>query len=219
MTGSPITSWSEAFAALRKPGSRGYAALTLGVAAELYVACFFVSEAVAVLGYSFAARPALVAVVGHEPMPTVEQGVAAAAGGVLALLAWIKAVQPALWRWSASIWELPPSGPGEWSADALDVLDLYVMTDGPRSLAGVVWVLSPYRPAPSWWHPWRRMRVKAGWGRRNAEIGAEAGALADAGLLRCTENARWGWERKFEITDAGRAASEAAAVGVTEGAS
>lgn len=92
-------------------------------------------------------------------------------------------------------------------------------TPGTRELAEVVWVLSPYRPAPSWWHPWRRIGVKAGWGRRNAEIGAEAGALADAGLLRCTENARWWWERKFEITDAGRAASEAAAVGVAEGAS
>lgn len=175
------------------------------------------SEAAAALTYYFAVRPVLIAAVGHEPMPAVGQGVAAAAGGVLTLLAWTKMVQPALWRWLASVWERTPSGPGAWSADALDVLDLYVMAGGPRSLSEVVWVLSPYRPAPSWWHPWRRIGVKAGWGRRNAEIGAEAGALADAGLLRCTEDARWWWERVYEVTDDGRAASEAVVVGVSEG--
>lgn len=214
----PISSWREVFANLRYPGRRAYAAAVLTTGALLYATCIEASIALAELAYHLAVRPALVAVFGHEPVPTVTQFATGAAGGVLLLVAlpWTTRV---LWRWSASIWQRPPSEPGSWSDDARDLLDLFAITDGPRALSNAVWVLSPRLPAPSWWHPWRRFRTLAGWGRRNAEIADESGALADAGLLRCTEDSRRWWLRTFEITDAGRAASEAAAVGVTEGAS
>lgn len=218
MTEAPLSSWREVFTALRCSSSRLYATLVLVTGFALYTACVEVTLLWEALVCYLATRPPLDAAFGHGSVLTVVQLVTGAAGGVLLLVAlpWATRV---LWRWSASIWTRPPSQPGAWSADAVDLLDLYVMSDGPRSLSEVVWVLSPCRQPPSWRHPWRRFRTLAGWGRRNAEIAAEAGVLAGAGLLRCTEDARWWGERTFEITDAGRAVSEAAAVGVTEGAS
>lgn len=88
------------------------------------------------------------------------------------------------------------------------LLALFAMREGPVRLFDVVIVLSPEPNAPSWLHPMRRWDVMSGWARRNAELAAEAGGLAEAGLLRCVESARtwYGWDGAsvYEATGLGR---------------
>jgi len=107
----------------------------------------------------------------------------------------------------------------ELTDDRIDLLALFAASDGPEVLGLLVVVLSS-PPETSWWRPWRHWRAEMAWVDRNKEIAAEAAVLADRGLLRCVRSHRWSELKSvYEITDAGRAASEAAAIGVTEGAS
>lgn len=92
--------------------------------------------------------------------------------------------------------------------DSATLLALFAMREGPVRLFDVVLVLSPEPDAPSWVHPMRRWNVMSAWARRNAELAAEAGVLAEAGLLRCVESARtwYGWDGAslYEATGIGR---------------
>lgn len=89
--------------------------------------------------------------------------------------------------------------------DGPTLLALFSMAPGPMRLANAVLVLSPYPDSPSWLRPVRRWRVMRAWVWRNAELVAEAGRLADAGLLRCTDRA-CGWDGMsvYEVTGLGR---------------
>lgn len=94
------------------------------------------------------------------------------------------------------------------NGDGTTLLALFAMREGPVRLFDVVIVLSPEPNAPSWLHPMRRWNVMSAWARRNAELAAEAGGLAEAGLLRCVESARtwYGWDGAsvYEATGLGR---------------
>lgn len=95
------------------------------------------------------------------------------------------------------------TGPGR-DGDGPTLLALFAMHTGPAYLIDRVMVLIPYPDAPSWRHPRRRWRIMTAWAVRTGELMAEADRLADAGLLRCTEQARRRGMWMYEITGLGR---------------
>lgn len=96
------------------------------------------------------------------------------------------------------------SNPSTRPGDAPTLLALFAMKAAPVHLVDLVMVLNPQPDAPSWLHPCRRWRVMTAWAVRFAELVAEAGRLADAGLVECTERARREPMSMYEITGLGR---------------
>lgn len=91
------------------------------------------------------------------------------------------------------------------NGDGPTLLALFAMHGEPVRLFDLVIVLSPYPDPPSWLHPLRRWNVMTAWVRRNSELMAEAGRLAESGLLRLTGRPRRR-ERmgEYEVTGLGR---------------
>jgi hypothetical protein len=199
----PITSWPEVFKALRRPAGRSYAALVLATGFTLYVACIEASLVVPALVHDFVVRPALAAVFGHEPVPTAVEIAMGVGSGLLLMYRLLPWATRALWFWSRHAWRRPVSGSGR-DGDGPTLLALFATRATPAYLINVVTILSPYPDAPSWRHPWRRWRVLTAWAVRTGELMAEAGRLADAGLLRCTQRARRHGMCMYEATDLGR---------------
>lgn len=106
-------------------------------------------------------------------------------------------------RGAEAAWERfsnPTTRPG----DGPTLFALFAMKAAPVHLVDLVMVLNPQPDAPSWLHPCRRWRVMTAWAVRFAELVAEAGRLADAGLVECTERARREPMSVYEITGLGR---------------
>lgn len=203
MADVPITSWPEVFKALRRPAARRYAALVLTAGFTLYVACVEASLVVPALVHDFAVRPLLVAVFGHEPAPAAVEIAMGIGSGLLLMYRLLPWATRVLWFWSRHAWRRPAAGPGR-DGDGPTLLALFAIRTTPAYLINVVTILSPYPDAPSWRHPRRRWRIMTAWAMRTGELMAEAGRLADAGLLRCTERGRRRGMWMYEVTDLGR---------------